>query len=65
MNPQKAILKMTGIDFGPLRLPQQNLSHDQEMKLGTALHAIGVNITDEYIIKNETAYAEAVEFLQK
>lgn len=31
LNPQKAILKMTGIDFGPLRLPQANLSHDMEM----------------------------------
>jgi len=27
------------------------MPHDMEMALGTALHKIGVNITDEYIIK--------------
>jgi len=54
LNPQKAILKMTGIDFGPLRLPQKGLTHEMEMQLGTALHKIGVNITDEYIIKDES-----------
>jgi len=46
-------LKMTGIDFGPLRSPQENMPHDMEMQLGTALHKIGVNITSEYIIKEE------------
>jgi len=46
---------MTGIDFGPMRMPQINLSHDQEMELGTALAAIGVNITSEYIIPSEDA----------
>jgi hypothetical protein len=55
LNVQKSILKMTGIDFGPMRLPQQNLSHDQEMQLGTALHSLGVNITSEYILPNENA----------
>ena len=49
LNTQKAILKMTGIDFGPLRLPQENMTHEQEIELGTALHKLGVNITDEYI----------------
>jgi hypothetical protein len=44
---------MTGIDFGPMRLPQQNLSHDQEMQLGTALSKFGVNITSEYILPDE------------
>merc|ERR1712137_1373731 len=48
-NPQKAILKMTGIDFGPLRLPQENMPADMEKQLGTALAALGVNITSEYI----------------
>jgi len=62
-NPQKAILKMTGVDFGPLRLPQENLSHDDEMKLGTALHQIGLNITDEYIIKDAAAWTEVDYFL--
>jgi len=46
---------MTGIDFGPMRMPQINLSHDQEMELGTALAAIGVNITSEYISHPEDA----------
>jgi len=50
MNVQKSILKMTGIDFGPLRMPQANLSHDQEMQLGTALKNMGLNITSEYVI---------------
>jgi hypothetical protein len=27
-NVQKSILKMTGIDFGPLRLPQVNLTKE-------------------------------------
>ena len=49
MNTQKAILKMTGIDFGPLRSPQRNMSKDQEIELGTALHKLGLNITDEYV----------------
>ena len=49
LNTQKAILKMTGIDFGPLRLPQENMTKEQEIELGTALHKLGVNITDEYI----------------
>ena len=31
LNPQKSILKMTGINFGPLRLPQANLSLDMEV----------------------------------
>jgi len=50
--PAKSILKMTGIDFGPLRLPLENPTKDQEMKLGTALKHIGLNITDEYVIKD-------------
>jgi hypothetical protein len=54
---------MTGVDFGPLRLPQENLSHDDEMKLGTALHQIGLNITDEYIIKDAAAWTEVDYFL--
>jgi hypothetical protein len=45
---------MTGIDFGELREPQDNISHENMMKLGTALSKIGVNITDEYIIKDDT-----------
>jgi hypothetical protein len=45
-NVQKSILKMTGIDFGPLRMPQANLSYEQEMQLGTALRNMGLNITD-------------------
>ena len=49
-NVQKSILKMTGIDFGPLRNPQENMPHDLEMKLGTALKALGLNITDEYVL---------------
>lgn len=48
-NPQKAILKMTGIDFGPLRLPQENMPADMEKQLGTALHSLGLNITAEYV----------------
>lgn len=48
MNCQKSILKMTGIDFGPLRLPQENMSYKDEMRLGTALAAVGVNITAEW-----------------
>jgi dihydrodipicolinate synthase/N-acetylneuraminate lyase len=48
-NPQKSILKMTGIDFGPLRLPQENMPADLEKQLGTALHSLGLNITSEYI----------------
>lgn len=44
---------MTGIDFGPLRSPQENMPHDMEMALGTALHKIGVNITSEYINPDE------------
>jgi hypothetical protein len=62
-NPQKAILKMTGIDFGPWRLPQENYSKDDEMKLGTALAAIGLNITDEYIIKEENEFQNLAYFL--
>lgn len=62
VNPQKAILKMTGIDFGPMRVPNGNLTHEQEMQLGTALHKIGVNITDEYIIKDTPEYNE-IDFL--
>ena len=49
LNTQKSILKMTGIDFGPLRLPQENMTKEQEIELGTALHKLGLNITDEYI----------------
>ena len=49
-NCQKSILKMTGIDFGPLRAPQDNPTHEQEMELGTALSKIGLNITSEYIL---------------
>lgn len=62
-NPQKAILKMTGIDFGPWRLPQENYSKDDEMKLGTALKAIGLNITDEYIIKGENEFEKLEYFM--
>ena len=62
INPQKSILKMTGIDFGPMRVPNQNLSHEQEMQLGTALSKIGVNITAEYIIKETPEYNE-IDFL--
>jgi N-acetylneuraminate lyase len=50
INAQKSILKMTGIDFGPLRAPQDNPTHEQEMELGTALSKIGMNITSEYIL---------------
>lgn len=50
-NVQKSILKMTGIDFGPLRSPQENMPAAMEKQLGTALAKIGVNITSEYIIK--------------
>merc|ERR1712166_1688595 len=52
-NTQKSILKVTGIDFGPLRAPQENMPHAMEMQLGTALAKLGVNITDEWIIKEE------------
>ena len=48
-NVQKAILKMTGIDFGPLRTPQANMPADMERKLGTAMKNLGVNITVEYV----------------
>ena len=48
-NVQKAILKMTGIDFGPLRLPQANMPADMEKALGTSLKNLGVNITSEYV----------------
>jgi len=44
---------MTGIDFGPLREPQYQMSHDEMMTLGTALYKVGVNITDEWIIKDK------------
>jgi len=44
---------MTGIDFGPLRAPQKNLSKEQEMVLGTALKGMGLNITDEYVIQGK------------
>ena len=54
LNTQKAILKMTGIDFGPLRLPQENMTYEQEIELGTALHKIGMNITSEYIKPSES-----------
>ena len=60
-NTQKSIMKMTGIDFGPLRAPQENMPHDMEMQLGTALAKIGVNITDEWIIKEEPK-VEHLEF---
>ena len=53
LNTQKAILKMTGIDFGPLRLPQENMTKEQEIELGTALKKIGMNITDEYVKPEE------------
>lgn len=49
---------MTGIDFGPMRLPNENLTHDQEMQLGTALHKVGVNITAEYINKDWASASE-------
>ena len=52
-NPQKAILKMTGIDFGPLRSPQENMPPAMELELGTALAKIGVNITNDWIKKEE------------
>ena len=61
LNTQKAILKMTGIDFGPLRLPQENMTKDQEIELGTALYKLGVNITDEYI-KPEALLPKAIPF---
>lgn len=54
---------MTGIDFGPWRLPQENYSKDDEMKLGTALKAIGLNITDEYIIKGENEFGKFEYFM--
>ena len=54
---------MTGIDFGPWRLPQENYSKDDEMKLGTALKAIGLNITDEYIIKGENEFEKLEYFM--
>jgi len=47
---------MTGIDFGPLRAPQKNLSHEQEMVLGTALKGMGLNITDEYVIPEQLVH---------
>jgi len=56
LNVQKSILKMTGIDFGPLRAPQKNLSPQQEMVLGTALKGMGLNITDEYVIPEKLVY---------
>lgn len=55
LNVQKSILKMTGIDFGPLRLPQENLTKDQEMALGTELKKLGLNITEEYVLPDEDA----------
>ena len=51
---------MTGIDFGPLRMPQANLSHDQEMQLGTALKNMGLNITDEYVIHDQLDNQEGI-----
>ena len=51
---------MTGIDFGPLRSPQENMPHDMEMQLGTALARIGVNITDEWIIKEDSQVEDLV-----
>merc|ERR1712228_380550 len=48
-NVQKAILKMTGIDFGGLRWPQKNLDEETMKDLGTVLYKLGVNITHEWI----------------
>ena len=64
-NVQKSILKMTGIDFGPLRLPQVNLTKEQEIELGTALHDLGLNITSEYIKPDHLVpFEDAPVFLQ-
>jgi len=49
-NVQKAILKMT-VDFGPLRAPQMNMDKQTMMALGTRLKHLGVNITDEWVLK--------------
>ncbi len=47
-NPQKAILKLTGIDFGPMRPPQRNPNLKCEKALAKGLKAVGVNVTQGY-----------------
>ena len=62
-NPQTTSLKMTCLDFGTWRLPQENYSKEDEMKLGTALASIGLNITDEYIIKGDGDFQNVEYFM--
>ena len=47
---QKDILALTGIEFGPMRLPQVGLDADQRSDLAKILKEKGMNITstDDY-----------------
>jgi hypothetical protein len=52
---------MTGVDFGPMRQPQANMPYEMEVELGTALHKIGLNITDEYLSPEYLAQIKEAE----
>jgi len=67
-NVQKAILQMTGVDFGPLRAPQMNMDKDTMMQLGTRLKHLGLNITEEWVIQEQPLYGaeeNIINFLEK
>merc|ERR1719469_1450098 len=58
-NCQKSILKITGIDFGPLRAPQDNPTHEQEIELasGKIPNLMGMKFTDEHLMEVNAAGA--------